>query len=154
MKKIIKAKPRKLQTRKKEHGYEEDLYLWAFEQAKFLKEHKYEKLDMENLIEEIESLGKSQRSALRSFLRVLLMHLLKIEYQPEKHSSSWDVSVFNSRTDAKYVLKENPSLKHKLKQIFNEAYKLARYGASLETHLELEIFPEECPWTIKEVLGE
>ena len=134
--------------------YEKDPYAWSLEQADFLRRKEYYKLDFEHLIEEIECLGKSEKSALRSYLEITLMHMLKSKYQPEKKTRSWDLSIKNSRRHANIVLKENPSLKHKLNDILKDAYKGAIIGAALETDLDEKVFPKECPWTIEEILGE
>lgn len=80
--------------------------------------------------------------------------MLKAKYQPEKHTRSWDLSIKNSLREAKIVLKENPSLKHKLIEIFEQSYEGAIVGAALETGLDEKSFPTECPWTIEEILGE
>jgi hypothetical protein len=132
--------------------YDKDPYAWSYEQAGFLRRKEYHKLDFENLIEELECLGRSEKRTLRSYLEILLMHMLKKEFQPEKKTRSWDLSIKNSRIDANTVLKENPSLKHKLPEIFKEAYKKAILGAALETGLEEKVFPKKCPWEIEEIL--
>lgn len=133
--------------------YEKDFYKWTRMQVSFLKEQDFSSLDLDNLIEEIESLGKSERDKLESHLTILLMHMLKIHYQPGKHTKSWDLSIKNSRHKAKKVLKENPSLKPKLKSLVKEAYFSARLEAAIETKLDEKIFPKECQWTLEEILN-
>lgn len=134
--------------------YEKDPYAWSYEQAGFLRRKEYYKLDFEHLIEEIECVGRSEKSALRSYIEITLMHMLKSKYQPEKKTRSWDLSIKGSRRNANIVLEENPSLKHKLQEILKQSYKGAIVGAALETGLDEKIFPRECPWTIEEILGE
>ncbi len=134
--------------------YEKDPSAWSYEQAGFLRRKEYHKLDFEHLIEEIECVGRSEKSSLRSYITITVMHMLKSKYQPEKKTRSWDLSIKNSRREAKLVLKENPSLKPKLQEIYKDAYEGAIVGAALETGLEEKIFPKECPWTIEEILGE
>ncbi len=156
VKKTIKASPKKLRlsvpTRtKKSEGYESDFYKWVNDQAKHLKKREFSKLDMDHLIEEIESLGRSEKRTLTSYLEVLLMHMLKIKYQPNLKSKSWDVSIKESRHKAHKTLAENPSLKPKLKEIVADAYFSARLKASLETGLEEKTFPEECLWDLKTI---
>lgn len=139
---------------KKRVGYEQDFYGWTRMQSRLLKKQEFSNLDIENLIEEIESLGRSERRTLESYLEILLMHMLKVEYQPAKHSKSWDLSIKNSRQKFKKVLKQNPSLKPKLPEILKDAYESARLDAALETKLEEKKFPVNCPWTMDEILAE
>lgn len=132
--------------------YHTDFYKWTHEQAQLLEKADYSKLDIENLVEELHSLGKQEQQRLESFLKVLLMHLLKIKYQSGMKTNSWDASVKASRYQAQRVYQDNPSLKHSLNTIFMEAYFLARLDAVRETGLPEQTFPEKCPWTIDEVL--
>ena len=134
--------------------HDDDLYLWSKNQANILRSKEFDKLDIINLIEEIEDLGKSEKRALLSHLTIKLMHMLKVKYQPEKSTRSWELSIKISDNKAKSVLNENPSLKSKLKEIIDDAYSTARLSAAQETGLDEEIFPEKCPWKLKEVIGE
>jgi uncharacterized protein DUF29 len=132
--------------------YETDFLGWAQTQSLLLKKKDFSSLDITNLIEEIEGLGNSTHSKIESLLRVILCHLLKIKYQPEKHTPSWDRSIKSCLTQARRVLRKNPSLNHYLEEIFIDAYEDAIPWASDETGLDEEVFPKECPWTIKEIL--
>lgn len=134
--------------------YEKDFFKWTRNQAHFLKKEEFSRLDIKHLIEEIESLGRSEKRMLESYLEVLLMHLLKVKYQPTKHTRSWDLSIKNSRKKANKVLKENSSLKPKLKEIINSAYESAILEAADETGLDEKKFPKNCPWSEKELLSE
>lgn len=131
--------------------YDTDFCAWSEHQAELLRNKEFDKLDILNLIEEIADLGKSEKRALESQLNILLMHMLKVKFQPEKHSRSWDSSMKISHQKVKRELRQNPSLKHKLKKILNDAYEDSRVLASRETGLDEEVFPEECPWTIEEL---
>lgn len=153
-KKEVKIKPRALLITAPISHYETDYCKWTNEQVKFLKKGDFKKLDIENLIEEIESLGRSEKRALKSYLEVLLMHLLKCKYQPQEHSQSWDLSIKESRHKAWETLKENPSLKPKLGEIVLDAYFTARLKAAKETKLPEETFPNECSWTLKDLFPE
>lgn len=133
--------------------YEDDFYGWAFQQAHFLQNGEIHKLDILNLHEEIESLGRSEKRTLESYLRNFFMHLLKKQFQPERYCRSWQSTINESLSKFIRVLNENPSLKPKLNEIFKISYKDARKKASDETGIELEVFPESCPWTIEEVLN-
>jgi hypothetical protein len=156
-KKIIrKSTPKRLAftvstSEQKELEYEKDFSKWANNQAKYLGRREFEKLDIENLMEEILDLGKREKQMLTSYLENLLMHLLKVEFQPQKRTNSWDNSIELASYKAQKILDENPSLKPKLKEIIKEAYFSARLLAASETTLKKEIFPEECPWPLKKI---
>jgi hypothetical protein len=132
--------------------YERDFLLWLENTTKLLKEQRFTELDLENLIEEIEDMGKSQRSALESNLVVILLHLLKWKYQPEKHSNSWKASIREHRRRIRSQFKDSPSLKRYFAEIFVECYGDARGLAADETGLELVTFPKDLPFTIEQVL--
>lgn len=131
--------------------YDIDLHLWSEHQAQLLRNREFDKLDIINMIEEIESLGRSEERTLESHLTIQMIHMLKVKYQSEKYTRSWDLSIKGSNINAKKVLRKNPSLKSKLKDILYDAYSTARNCAAQETGLEEEIFPEECPWTIEDL---
>jgi hypothetical protein len=133
-------------------SYDKDFYGWSLEQSKLLKKKEYAKLDAVNLIEEIEALGRNEKRALESQIKRLLMHLLKIKYQPTLHSPSWDTSVTLSRIEIQEVLADNPSLKPKTEDVFVKAYRSARLSAALETGLDEKTFPIKCPWTFAECM--
>ena len=131
--------------------YDDDFYMWSKTQAKLLKRGEFTKLDIANLTVEIESLGRSEKRTLESFLINLLLHMLKIRYQPGKHTRSWDLSIKNSKHKAQVCLKENPSLKKLIPELIKEAYFTARLRAIDETGLEDKIFPNDCPWKAKDL---
>ncbi len=135
-------------------SYDKDFAKWSKDQARFLKKQEFSKLDLKNLIEEIESLGRSEKRTLESYVMKLLLHLLKVKYQPKKHTRSWDLSIKQMSHSAKKTLSENPSLKPKLKEIVDDAYFSARLQASSETGLDENTFPEKCPWSLKEIFPE
>lgn len=134
--------------------YEQDFHDWALTQSLLLKKKDFSHLDIVNLIEEIEDLGKSTHSKMRSQLKVIFCHMLKIRYQPEKHTRSWDLSIRNGLNIYKRILRKNPSLKHYIDEISKEAYEDAIFWASDETEIDEKVFPKECPWTIEEILEE
>ena len=142
------------QVKSENQDYNNDFYKWGYTQADLLKSGQFEKIDLANIIEEIEDLSKSRRRSLKSQIVRLLMHMLKIEYQSSKHSKSWDKSIGNARVEIEDIILENPSLKRELKDVLKESYAQARKKASIETGIELKTFPEKCPWTLKQVLGD
>ncbi|MEZ2237380.1 DUF29 domain-containing protein [Microcoleus sp.] len=133
--------------------YEQDFYLWLQTNINLLKEGKFAEIDLENLLEELESMGKSDKNALKSNLRVLLMHLLKYKYQPEKRTNSWHYTIIEHRKRIRDTFKTSPSLYRFFEEIFNESYQDARELAAGETSLSIQIFPPESPFTGEEVLN-
>ncbi|WP_008308348.1 DUF29 domain-containing protein [Leptolyngbya sp. PCC 6406] len=105
--------------------YDQDFYAWTQQQTKLLRSGRFGELDIENLVEEIESLGKQQRQELRNRLGVLLGHLLKWYYQPEARSKSWVYTIREQRERIQDHLAENPSLKPYLSEAIGKSY---RYG--------------------------
>ncbi len=134
--------------------YDEDFYLWIETTAKQLKNGNFAEIDLENLIEEIESTGRGEKRALKSNLLILLMHLLKYKYQQDKRSNSWLSTIFEHRRRLKEELTESPSLKKYFSEVFSECYQDARKQASLETGLSLDTFPVDCPFTTDEILNQ
>lgn len=132
--------------------YETDFYAWTVEQAKFLREGLLDSLDLPNLAEEIESLGKQDRRELRNRLRVLIGHLLKWEYQPGKRSKSWSNTIYEQRYQIKQLIKESPSLKPYLQEAVIESYSDALDLASRETSLDESCFPQECCYNLEQIL--
>ena len=131
--------------------YETDFYAWTQEQAKLLKHRQWSQLDLPNLIEEIESLGKQQRAELRNRLKVLIGHLLKWQYQPERRSRSCLMTIRIQRRDTQELLEENPSLKPYLEEALQKIYESGRDLAVGETNLPLKTFPENCSYTLEEI---
>jgi hypothetical protein len=133
--------------------YERDFYAWALQNAALFKAKRFDELDFENLLEEIESMGKSEGRELNSRLEELLMHLLKWDYQPERQTRSWKTSINKQRIGVDKVLDENPSLKHELEERFQKSYNYARRLAATETRLPLSNFPEQCPYSLQDALN-
>ncbi|MGB2925041.1 MAG: DUF29 domain-containing protein [Limnothrix sp.] len=132
--------------------YEKDFYLWIQQTSQNLSSKNFNDLDLENLIEEIEAMGRSEKTALASNLRILLMHLLKYKYQPEKRSNSWQYTIFEHRNRIQDIFESSPSLKRYYEEIFEKSYQKARQAASIGTGLPLSQFPEICPFTQAEIL--
>ncbi len=133
--------------------YEQDFYLWLQTNINLLKEGKFTEIDLENLLEELESMGKSDKNALKSNLRILLMHLLKYKYQPEKRTNSWVYTIREHRQRIRDTFKTSPSLYRFFEEIFNESYQDSRELAADETGLSIATFPPESPFTEQEVLN-
>jgi predicted DNA-binding ribbon-helix-helix protein len=144
----------KIQETRSINLYEQDFYLWLETTVNQLKQGNLDQIDLINLIEELETMGRSEKHFLESNLRVVLLHLLKYRYQPNKRSKSWLSSIREHRIRIRKSLKDSPSLKQYLGTIFDEAYQDARKLASDETGLSVNVFPNICPFTIEETLNE
>ena len=134
--------------------YDQDFYQWTQEQAGLLRIGALSQLDVENLIEEIESMGKSQKKELVSRLTVLIAHLLKWDYQPERRGRSWELTIKAQRVQIRRHISENPSLKSMLLNAVILAYEVATISAAAETGLPESAFPETCPYTVELLMGE
>ncbi len=132
-------------------AYEDDFYSWTQEQGARLRSGDFSGLDLANLAEEIESLGRSEFNSLVGAWRVILLHMLKFDHQPGKSTRSWAISIATQRDEAAFILKDNPGLKGRLDQALERAYRGARLGASKETRLPLNRFPEACPYSLDEI---
>jgi hypothetical protein len=136
--------------------YEQDFYAWTQQQAVLLRAQKWHDLDYDNLAEEVESLGKSQRHALESRLEKLVLHLLKWQYQPDKRlrEHSWQRTILEQRRRLSRLLQQSPSLRPTLPAVLHESYAYIRKRTSLETRLPEHVFPATCPWTPEQVLDD
>jgi hypothetical protein len=134
--------------------YDQDFYAWTQQQVDLLKAGQWEQVDTENLIEEIESLGKQQRQELRNRLGVLLGHLLKWRYQPEGRSKSWRATIREQRREIQRHLKENPSLKPYLAEAIEIGYENGLDLLDRETQLDPDQLPQVCPFSLAEIFDE
>ncbi|MUL35006.1 DUF29 domain-containing protein [Gloeocapsopsis dulcis] len=134
--------------------YEVDFVSWVEQQAALLKEGRLSELDVTNLMEEVEELGRSEKRALRSQLIRVIKHLLKLNYQPNAfyYLNSWRSSIAEGRTQLKLILQDSPSLKPYLAQVLADCYQDAVTEAVTETGLIKRTFPQECPYSQEEVL--
>ena len=133
--------------------YDTDFNQWLEEQVQLLRDRQLNNLDLENLIEEIESLGKSDKRQIKSRLEVLLHHLLKWQYQPAQRTGSWQGTIAEQRRRIRDLLADSPSLKSYVETVANTCYADAREQASLETGLSLDHFPVDCPYAIADALN-
>ncbi len=134
--------------------YDTDFYAWTQEQARLLRTGRFDALDLTHLIEEIEDLGKREKRSLSSHLAVLLGHLLKWQYQPDyPHKKSWRATINTQRRAVAKLLRDNPSLHSQLAEFIADAYPDGVDLAVAETPHDYDIFPENCPWTPEQILG-
>ena len=127
--------------------YEQDFYAWANEQAALLRAGNVTAADIEHIAEEIESMGKTEKRELVSRLAVLLAHLLKWEYQPERRGKSWRLTIDEQRGQLRRHLRDNPSLQSRLAEAMRDGYSDATLAAARETDFDPADFPAVCPWT-------
>ncbi len=132
--------------------YEKDFYAWTQAQAKLLQDGVWDSLDIVNLVEEIESLGKQQRQELRNRIGILLGHLLKWEFQPNQRSKSWFVTLREQRREILYLLEQNPSLKPYLPEALQKAHQSGIDLVVRETPLKDRDLPPECLYTLEEIM--
>ena len=135
-------------------AYDEDFFAWTEEQARLLRAGDFSQLDIENLAEEMEDMGRSIRRELRNRLAVLVMHLLKWRYQPGYRSRSWSGTIREQREQVAELLDESPSLKPVPAQDLAKIYRLAVSKALGETGLSEETFPAGCPFTPDQIMAE
>jgi hypothetical protein len=131
--------------------YESDFYRWTVDQVECLRLGKLDGLDLENLAEEIESLGNQQRSELENRLAVLLGHFLKWELQPDLRGKSWRSTIREQRRQIQKLIKKNPSLKAYLDEAISEGYESALDLVVRETPLDYADLPQLCPYAIAQV---
>jgi hypothetical protein len=131
--------------------YERDFYAWTREQATLLRAGKISEADLENIAEEIESMGKTEKRELISRLTILLLHLAKWRFQPDLRGRSWRLSIEGQRLDIADLIDDNPSLKPYLIPSLGHAWRRAVLEAQKETGLEASTFPVACPWSADEV---
>ncbi len=134
--------------------YEQDYLLWLETTVNLLKKGDLSKLDIDNLIEEIEAMSRKEKKALESNLEILLMHLLKYKYQPEKRTNSWKFTIIEHRNRIAKSLQYSPSLRNHFQDNFAQCYQVARKFASNETGLSLDTFPQESCFNLTQVLDE
>ncbi len=137
--------------------YQSDYYTWAREQADALREGRFDALDPEHLIEELEAMGareRRERRELANRLTVLLTHLLKWQFQPSRQGASWALTIRVQRMDIADLLNDEPGLTPEIPQAFEKAYRKARLLAAKETGMGESTFPKQSPYTIEQTMAD
>lgn len=134
--------------------YDRDFFQWTQQQAEYLQKERWSDLDVKNLVEELEALGRSEQKELGSYLQVLVLHLLKWQYQPERRTKSWETTISNCRTQIQDCLEDTPSLQRFLQDSawIEKYYRRGCREAAKETQLSIDTFPIECPYSIDQLL--
>ncbi len=135
-------------------SHDGDFHAWAMDQGRKLRDGQLNALDVLNLAEEIEDMGRAEKRELTNRLAVLLTHLLKWAAQPARRGRSWLATIGEQRDQADLLLRDNPSLRPLLTEIMGDAYRLGRRAALRETRLAADRLPAACPWEVGQVLDE
>ena len=131
--------------------YTRDVYTWSQEQADLIRGGRFDEIDRDNIAEEIESVGRTEFSKLESALRVLMLHMLRWDHQPERRGRSWSLTISEQRLRLQDVLGDNPGLRPRIGEAIDRAYARARLRATRETGLASQTFPEACPYSFDEI---
>ncbi|MCI4625021.1 MAG: DUF29 domain-containing protein [Candidatus Magnetoovum sp. WYHC-5] len=131
--------------------YERDFYQWAIHNAELLRQGKLTEIDVNNIAEEIESMGRSEKKELINRLVVLIMHLLKWQYQPKRHSRSWKSTISTQRTELEGLLENSPSLKYGIEIVIAKSYKRAMIVFEDQTGISKKTLSETCPYTFEQL---
>ncbi len=134
--------------------YLTDFSSWINQTAQLLRERRWHEIDVPHLLEEVENLGKTERRGIASQLTRLLLHLLKWQYQPQRHSESWLDSITDARTQIELAIEDSPSLRDYPQEQLEESYQRARRQAAKQTNMEISAFPDRCPYSTELVLAE
>ena len=132
--------------------YDEDFAVWTAETARLLRAGRFDEVDMEHVAEEIEDMGKRDKRELYSRLAVLIVHLLKWKWQPEKKSESWRSTIWTQRSELELLLGDSPSLRRTVTDALAKVYPNALKTAISETGLPTRTFPGECPFSADQAL--
>ena len=135
-------------------SYESDVVAWAKEQAALIRAGQFDQLDLTHIAEEIEDVGKSEQRELASRMAVLLAHILKWKFQPQKRSMSWTLTIKEQRRLLVRRVQKTPSLSPILSdpEWVDEIWVDAKALAEKETGLDMSTYPEICPWSMTDVL--
>lgn len=134
--------------------YEKDFYAWTQKNAELLREGRLSEIDLDNLIEELESMGRGEKRAFMDCLAVLIAHLLKWHYLPERRSRSFRYTIKEQRRKALDLLEDSPSLKPEIEHGIGKAYEDAVLLAVRDTELDEATFPATCPYGLQDILND
>lgn len=132
--------------------YDTDFHLWSQQQARLLRERRWDDLDVDNLVDEVESVGRSEKREIESRLEILIAHLLKWKYQPGGRSGAWRATIAEQRSRIARIVKDSPSLRRFASHQVALEYEAGRLLASRETGIAFGLFPDECPFSANDVL--
>jgi hypothetical protein len=134
--------------------YEKDFYRWLEQTIALVREGRFNEIDRDILLDELESMGKRDKRELTNRLTILMAHLLKWQFQADARSSSWIASIAEQRLQIAGQLEDSPSLKGILTEATAKAYPKAVGLAAKETGLAPNQFPSACPFSLSELLDD
>ena len=134
--------------------YERDFQAWLQDQAEKLRARSHSDLDWDNLAEEVESVGRSQKTEVRKRLGVLIQHLLKWEFQPERRGESWLTTITEQRLHIEGAIEDSPSLKNYPEEALNWTYRWAIRHAAREIGPDPRRLPQVAPYSAAEAMDE
>ena len=148
------APPRPADQLERGPAYDEDFFLWTQRQAALIRAGQFDLVDWENVALEIGALGGRERRELGTRLKILTMHLLKWQFQPQRRSKSWRGTINDQRDEIEQLLEEDPSLHREIEALIGKRYRIARANAAAETGLALRTFPSRCPYAADQILDD
>jgi hypothetical protein len=131
--------------------YDSDFYCWSLDQARLVREGRWDRVDRDNVAEEIEAIGREQFNKLANAIRAILRYLLKWYHQPSKRSRSWILSIEEQRLEFEDIIHDNPGLKPRIAEAIARAYRKTRIQAAQETELDERVFPETCGYSLDDI---
>jgi len=134
-------------------GYDRDFFGWLNTNAQLMRNRQFDQIDIEHIAEELEAMAKSEKRELLNRLAVLLMHLLKWQYQAPKRTGSWRNTIVTQRMDIADLIEDSPSLKPLVAEKIQAAYEKAKLKAEDETGIDRRNFPSQCPYTLEQSLS-
>lgn len=134
--------------------YHRDFYSWLMTNVQLIRQGRFSEVDTEHVTEELECMGRSEKRELINRLTVLLVHLLKWQFQTAKHSKSWCNTLTIQRNDLLDLLEDSPSLRYELEQHIEKAYGKAKLIAEDETGIEKTLFPQYCPYSFEQIVDQ
>ncbi|KJU87745.1 protein containing DUF29 [Candidatus Magnetobacterium bavaricum] len=132
--------------------YEVDFYQWAFHNADLLRQGRLTEIDIENIVEELESMGRSDKREIANRLELLIMHLLKWQYQPQRRSESWTTTIGNQRVAIAHLLEDSPSLKYNMKTVIDKEFITSKRRFEKETGMSARALPKTCLYTFEQLM--
>jgi hypothetical protein len=142
-----------LSSRRNHPAYEQDFAAWLQAQADLLRERRFDELDIPNLAEEVESVGRSEFRALESALELILFHMMKWDYQTERQGRSWRDTINEQRSQVAKLLRDNPSFKSRLNEAIQVAYSGVPAKIDQKTGVPEHRLPRECPYSLDEIMS-
>jgi hypothetical protein len=134
--------------------YDADLNAWLNQQVEYLQAKQFDKLDIDNIIEELEAVRRMERRCMESHFTILLALLLKARYQPEMSSETYLLSLVHSRMEIEAIIEDSPSMKEEMQTIFEKSWDGALSLAITGTGTEEHQYPTTCPWNLHEAMEE